>query len=169
MLGISQQLQEKWNDVLSAEGAEPITDPYKRAVTSVLLENQQKVTDAERQILSEAGATITTGSNASPGAGSGVAGFSSDAAVGGPVAGFDPVLISMIRRSMPNLVAYDLAGVQPMSGPTGLIFAMRAKYNDQNGAETFYDEVNTNQSGLGGAEDVSGATYQHWRQPCSIE
>ena len=157
MLGISQQLQEKWNDVLSAEGAEPITDPYKRAVTSVLLENQQKVTDAERQILSEAGATITTGSNASPGAGSGVAGFSSDAAVGGPVAGFDPVLISMIRRSMPNLVAYDLAGVQPMSGPTGLIFAMRAKLDDQNGAETFYDEVNTNQSGLGGAEDVSGA------------
>jgi hypothetical protein len=156
MLGISQQLQEKWNDVLTAEGAEPISDPYKRAVTSILLENQQKVTDVERQILSEAGATITTGSNASPGAGSGEAGFSSGAAVGGPVAGFDPVLISMIRRSMPNLVAYDLAGVQPMTGPTGMIFAMRAKYDDQNGNETFYDEVLTGQSGADGVNP--GAT-----------
>ena len=65
----------------------------------------------------------------------------------GPVAGFDPVLISLIRRAMPNLVAYDLAGVQPMNGPTGLIFAMRARYNDQQGAETFFDEVNTAFSG----------------------
>ena len=64
-------------------------------------------------------------------------------APGGPVAGFDPVLISLIRRSMPNLVAYDLAGVQPMNAPTGLIFAMRSKYVDQNGAEALFDEADT--------------------------
>jgi len=143
MLGISQQLQEKWNDVLSAEGAPAITDPYKRAVTSILLENQQKVTDAERQILSEA-PTI----NLDPGS-TGDAGFSS--AGNQNVAGFDPVLVSMIRRSMPNLVAYDLAGVQPMSGPTGLIFAMRATYDNQAGAETFYNEVDSGQSANGAA------------------
>jgi len=143
MLGISQQLQEKWNDVLSAEGAPAITDPYKRAVTSILLENQQKVTDAERQILSEA-PTINT----DPGT-TGDAGFSS--AGNQNVAGFDPVLVSMIRRSMPNLVAYDLAGVQPMSGPTGLIFAMRATYDNQAGAETFYNEVDSGHSANGAA------------------
>ena len=102
---------------------------------------------------------MSTGSNAAAGAGSGNAGFSSDATAAGPVAGFDPVLISLIRRAMPNLVAYDLAGVQPMSGPTGLIFAMRARYDGPatTNAETFYNEVNPNQSGTQGANDVSGA------------
>ena len=74
-------------------------------------------------------------------------GFGSDAAAAGPQAGFDPVLISLIRRSMPNLVAYDLAGVQPMNGPTGLIFAMRSRYENQSGTEALFDEANTAFSG----------------------
>ena len=85
--------------------------------------------------MSEAPPTVNTDPS-----GAGTAGFSGGAAVGGPVAGFDPVLISLIRRSMPNLVAYDLAGVQPMNGPTGLIFAMRSKYDNQNGTEAFFNE-----------------------------
>jgi hypothetical protein len=75
------------------------------------------------------------------------AGFGGLASASGPTAGFDPVLISLIRRSMPNLIAYDIAGVQPMSGPTGLIFAMRSRYNNQSGAETFYNEVDSSWSG----------------------
>ena len=121
MLGLSQQLQEKWAPVLDHGDLPKIEDNYKKAVTSILLENQERVIREERQILSEAIPTMSTGSNSATGAGSGNAGFSSDATAAGPVAGFDPVLISLIRRAMPNLVAYDLAGVQPMSGPTGLI------------------------------------------------
>ena len=159
MLGLSQQLQEKWAPVLDHGDLPKIEDNYKKAVTSILLENQERVIREERQILSEAIPTMSTGSNAAAGAGSGNAGFSSDATAAGPVAGFDPVLISLIRRAMPNLVAYDLAGVQPMSGPTGLIFAMRARYDGPatTNAETFYNEVNPNQSGTQGANDVSGA------------
>ena len=157
MLGMSQQLQEKWAPVLEHGDLPKIEDNYKRAVTSILLENQERVIREERQILSEALPTMSTGSNVLAGAGN--AGFSSDATATGPVAGFDPVLISLIRRSMPNLVAYDLAGVQPMSGPTGLIFAMRAKYDGQTGGdanETFFNEVKTGQSGAAGT--VVGAT-----------
>jgi len=149
MLGNSQQLQEKWNDVLESKGADQISDPYRKAVTSILLENYEKETTAERMMLSEAVPTMSTGSNSAL-AGNGNVGFGSAAEAGGPVAGFDPVLISMIRRSMPNLVAYDLAGVQPMNGPVGLIFAMRSKLGAQQGGatgETFYDEVNTTYSG----------------------
>ena len=159
MLGLSQQLQEKWAPVLEHGDLPAIEDNYKKAVTSILLENQERVIREERQILSEAIPTMSTGSNSATGAGTGNAGFSSDATAAGPVAGFDPVLISLIRRAMPNLVAYDLAGVQPMSGPTGLIFAMRARYDGPatSNAETFYNEVNPNQSGTQGANDVSGA------------
>ena len=98
--------------------------------------------------------TNSTGSNVN------AAGFSSGAAAAGPVAGFDPVLISLIRRAMPNLVAYDVAGVQPMSGPTGLIFAMRSRYSSQSGDETFYDEVDSAFSGQNaglGATDFTDA------------
>ncbi len=84
------------------------------------------------------------------------AGFSADATDAGPVAGFDPVLISLIRRAMPNLVAYDLAGVQPMNGPTGLIFAMRSRYENQSGSETFFDEVDTAYSGQDAGFDLAG-------------
>jgi hypothetical protein len=112
--------------------------------------------------------TNATGSTVS------AAGFGGGAAAGGPTAGFDPVLISLIRRSMPNLVAYDLAGVQPMSGPTGLIFAMRSRYTNQSGTETFYDEVNTvfsgQNAGLGNTafSDVAagmGTTTQYGSNP----
>jgi len=145
----SEHLQEKWSPLLDYDGLDPIKDSHRRAVTAVLLENQEKFlreqTAFSHGLLTE---TPTNAANAagapSPGTGGG---FSGDAAAGGPVAGFDPVLISLIRRAMPNLVAYDLAGVQPMSGPTGLIFAMRSRYTDQNGAETFFDEVDTAFSG----------------------
>ena len=134
----SEQLQEKWAPVLDYEGMDPIQDSHKRAVTAILLENQEREAREEQAFLSEAPVNSTGSSGAT-------AGFSASA--GSPTAGFDPVLISLIRRSMPNLVAYDLAGVQPMNGPTGLIFAMRSKYGTQNGPETFFDEVDTGFSG----------------------
>jgi len=162
MLGMSQQLQEKWAPVLEHGDLPRIEDNYKRAVTSILLENQERVIREERQILSEAIPTMSTGSNnavAGAGAGAGNAGFSSDATAAGPVAGFDPVLISLIRRAMPNLVAYDLAGVQPMSGPTGLIFAMRSRYTNQSGSEALFDEANTAFSGQDdGLDETAGFT-----------
>ena len=133
----AEQLQEKWAPLLDYNGLGEIEDSHRRAVTAILLENQEKALREEREFLYE-----TPTVNTDPGA-SGNAGFSGAAAPGGPVAGFDPVLISLIRRSMPNLVAYDLAGVQPMNAPTGLIFAMRSKYVDQNGAEALFDEADT--------------------------
>ena len=136
----AEQLQEKWAPLLDFDGVESIGDSHRRAVTAILLENQERALREEREFLSESPTTNTQGA---PGA----AGFSYGAAAEGPVAGFDPVLISLIRRSMPNLVAYDLAGVQPMNGPVSLIFAMRSKYKNQSGAETFYNEVDTAFSG----------------------
>ncbi len=144
----SERLQEKWAPLLDFDGLDPIKDSHRRAVTAVLLENQERFL-REQTAFSEGGflteaPTMNTGS-----AVGGAAGFGGDATPGGPVAGFDPVLISLIRRSMPNLVAYDLAGVQPMNGPTGLIFAMRSRYGTDrtNGRETFYNEVDTAYSG----------------------
>ena len=157
----SEQLQEKWAPLLDHEGSEKITDSHKRSVTAVLLENQerflreQSAFETGTSMLTEAAPTNSTGSNVN------AAGFSSGAAAAGPVAGFDPVLISLIRRAMPNLVAYDVAGVQPMSGPTGLIFAMRSRYSSQSGDETFYDEVDSAFSGQNaglGATDFSDAS-----------
>ena len=152
----SEQLQEKWAPLLNHEGSEPIKDPHRKAVTAVLLENQEKF-QREQSAFNESGSFLTeavptnnTASGANPGLG---------AATTGAMQGFDPVLISLIRRSMPNLVAYDLAGVQPMSGPTGLIFAMRSRYTSNDGAETFYDEVNTAFSGQPkGLDDANGFT-----------
>ena len=136
----SEQLQEKWAPLLNHEGLDKIEDSHKRAVTATLLENQEKFL-REQQAFSESGSFLTEQPTNAVGNG----GYTSSG--GQTVAGFDPVLISLIRRSMPNLVAYDLAGVQPMSGPTGLIFAMRSKYNSQSGSETFFDEVDTAFSG----------------------
>ena len=135
-----EALVEKWAPLLDYDGLDPIKDNHRRMVTAVLLENQEQTQREEREFLSEQ-PTVTTGSSGS------TAGFSAGATAGGPVAGFDPVLISLIRRSMPNLVAYDLAGVQPMSGPTGLIFAMRSRYSSMTGTETFYNEVDSAFSG----------------------
>jgi len=140
---LSEQLQNKWQPLLEANGLDEIKDPYRRAVTAVLLENQERFLKEERGFLSETPA----GSYASLGGAGGAAGYGGGASATGPVAGFDPVLISLIRRSMPNLVAYDLAGVQPMNGPTGLIFAMRTRYVNQNGTEALFNEVDTAFSG----------------------
>ena len=141
----SEQLQEKWAPLLNHEGLDKIENSHKRAVTAVLLENQEKF--LREQSAFESGTTMLTEQpNMNTQTGS-AAGFSGGATASGPVAGFDPVLISLIRRSMPNLVAYDLAGVQPMSGPTGLIFAMRSRRDSQSGTETFFDEVDTAFSG----------------------
>ena len=143
----SEHLQEKWAPILDYDGLDPIKDSHRRAVTAVLLENQEKELREERNFLSEA-PNVNTGSGAS------AAGFSADATAAGPVAGFDPVLISLIRRSMPNLVAYDLAGVQPMNGPTGLIFAMRSRYKTQSGTEALFNEADTAFSGQNDGFDV---------------
>ena len=153
----SEHLQEKWAPLLNYEGLDPIKDSHRRAVTAVLLENQEKF--LREQSAFESGGmlmeqpTMNTGSSAS------AAGFSAGATATGPVAGFDPVLISLIRRSMPNLVAYDLAGVQPMNGPTGLIFAMRSRYgtNRTAGDEAFYNESDSAFSGQPfGRDDSNG-------------
>ena len=155
----SEQLQEKWAPLLDHEGSEKIQDNHRRAVTAVLLENQEKFLREQSafengsSMLTEAVPTNSTGSTAT------VAGLSADATPSGPMAGFDPVLISLIRRAMPNLVAYDVAGVQPMSGPTGLIFAMRSRYKTNLGTETFYNEVNSAFSGQpSGEDDTAGFT-----------
>ena len=123
---LSEELQKKWQPVLEHPELEAIKDPYKRAVTSVILENQHQAMQKDRQALHE---TTDTGPTN----------------VTGGVQNFDPILISLVRRSLPNLIAYDIAGVQPMTGPTGLIFAMRARYTGQGtgNGEAFYNEANT--------------------------
>jgi len=146
----TEHLQEKWAPVLDYDGLDPIKDSHRRMVTAVLLENQEKAIREEREFLSEA-PTNGTGSSA------GTAGFSAGAS--SPTAGFDPVLISLIRRSMPNLVAYDLAGVQPMNGPTGLIFAMRSRYTNQSGAEAFFNEADNSFSGQDSNFNLESAGY----------
>jgi len=147
----SEHLQEKWAPLLNYEGLDPIKDSHRKAVTAVLLENQEKFL-REQNAFSTSGSFLTEAPTNS--AGTGGFGATSDAA--GPTAGFDPVLISLIRRSMPNLVAYDLAGVQPMSGPTGLIFAMRSRYNTQSGTEAFYNEADTSFSGQDAGFNLTG-------------
>jgi hypothetical protein len=136
----SEHLQAKWAPLLNYEGLDPIKDSHRRAVTAVLLENQEKFL-REQSAFEQSGSFLTEAPTNAVGNG----GYTSSG--GQTVAGFDPVLISLIRRSMPNLVAYDLAGVQPMSGPTGLIFAMRSKYRTQGGPETFFNEVDSAFSG----------------------
>jgi hypothetical protein len=128
----TEHLQEKWSPVLSHGDLPEIKDNYRKAVTSILLENQEKFLREER-LLTEAP------TNAGP--------INTQTTGAGNIAGFDPVLISLIRRAMPNLIAYDICGVQPMNGPTGLIFAMRSRYENQTGAETFYNEVNGQYAG----------------------
>ena len=133
----AQALTEKWNPVLSHEGTEPIKDNYKKAVTAVLLENQERFLREERGMINEAGGSAGNISGAI--GASGLSGSGLTTQTGG-LAGFDPVLISLIRRAMPNLVAYDICGVQPMSGPTGLIFAMKSHFEGRSGAEALFNE-----------------------------
>ena len=170
----AEQLQEKWKPLLEHDGIDNIKDNHRKAVTAVLLENQERFLREEASFLSEA-PTVSTQSAANPG-------FSADAS--SPVAGFDPVLISLIRRSMPNLVAYDLAGVQPMNAPTGLIFAMRSRYvdnpdgNKMLGTEAFFNEPdsafsgqnqeNTYTDGMSGAATGLGTTAQSGTNPGAL-
>ena len=140
----TEHLQEKWQPVLQHPDLPEISDSYKRAVTTVILENQEKALKEDRAFLSEAAPTNSTGS---------------------AVDNWDPILISLVRRSMPNLIANDICGVQPMTGPVGLIFAMRSRFISQAGAEALADEAlpggqgksNQNAAGTIGGGDV-GAT-----------
>jgi len=126
---LTEELQKKWDPVLNHPELESIKDPYKKAVTAMVLENQHQAMTKDRQALMEVSDSGPTN------------------ATGAAVQNFDPILISLVRRALPNLIAYDVAGVQPMTGPTGLIFAMRARYANQTGTEAFYNEANTIFSG----------------------
>ena len=145
---LSENLQTKWESVLDHPDMPKIADPYRKAVTAVVLENQAQEMMKAAGILNEGPPTNFGGTG----------GFSGGASATGPVAGFDPILISLVRRSLPNLIAYDVCGVQPMTGPTGLIFAMRSRYTNQAGTEAFYNEANTAFSGANGAIATSSLT-----------
>ena len=143
---LSEGLQTKWESVLNHPELPAIKDPYRKAVTALILENQVQSMQKEGQILTEASPTNSAGTG----------GFGGGATAAGPVAGFDPIIISLVRRSLPNLIAYDVCGVQPMTGPTGLIFAMRTRYGTQSGDEAFFNEANTRHAG---AESATATTY----------
>jgi hypothetical protein len=145
----AEYLQEKWSPLLNHDALDPINDPHRRAVTAILLENQERALKEERGFLSESSPTNSAGTG----------GFTAGATAAGPVAGFDPVLISLIRRSMPQLIAYDICGVQPMTGPTGLIFAMRTRYTNQSGTEAFYNEADTRFSGQNNNNTLAQTPY----------
>jgi hypothetical protein len=131
---LTEDLKQKWQPILEHPDLEGIKDVHKRNVTAVVLEN------TERALKETQGWNPQSLLEASP---ANAMGASSSVAGDGAVDIYDPVLISLVRRAMPNLVAYDICGVQPMTGPTGLIFAMRSRYSTQAGGETFYNEVNT--------------------------
>ena len=139
----NEVLQEKWSPLLEYEGLDPIKDAHRKAVTAQLLENQEIALREEKEFLHEAAPTNSVGNG----------GFTSSG--GQTVAGFDPVLISLIRRAMPNLVAYDLAGVQPMTGPTGLIFAMRSRFSTQDGTEALFNEPDTSFSSQNNSSNLT--------------
>ena len=145
---IRQQLVEKWAPVLNHEGSAPIKDQYRKEVTAVLLENQEREMRRGAEAMGELfEAAPTNASGAYPDAGG--------------MAKFDPVLISLVRRAMPQLIAYDVAGVQPMTQPTGLIFAMKSRYSSMGGTEALFNEADTDFSGTGthdGSNPVNG-TY----------
>ena len=133
----SEKLTEKWSPVLDAEAAAPIKDNYRKAVTAALLENTEKALQEQKA----------------------QQGFMTESNVAGQVDNFDPVLISLVRRAMPNLIAYDIAGVQPMSGPTGLIFAMKSEYvtgGDPARTEALFGEANSSFSGTDSAIGAHG-------------
>ena len=135
MIGFNEELVNKWKPVLEHGDLPKIADAHRRNVTAILLENTEKAIREQGafnpQSLFETSPTNSAGTGGYAGAG------------GSSVAGYDPILISLVRRAMPNLIAYDICGVQPMTGPTGLIFAMRANYTQQGGTEALYNEANT--------------------------
>ena len=149
----AEALQEKWDPILEHSELDPIKDTYRKAVTSVLLENQERFLKEERGLVTEAAPTNSLGGT----------GYSGGSTATGPVAGFDPVLISLIRRSMPKLIAYDICGVQPMTGPTGLIFAMRSTKGtnrdiNNSAVETFFNEVDTEHSSENSGNSLASNT-----------
>jgi hypothetical protein len=151
---LAEEIQNKWAPVLDHDGLGSIKDQHRRSVTAIMLENTERA-------LTESAAhgsyqTLTETSSTTP---VNFMGASSSTAGAGGIDTFDPVLISLVRRSMPNLIAYDICGVQPMTGPTGLIFAMRSRYANQTGGETFYNEVNTAFTGAGGLTGVDSNTF----------
>jgi hypothetical protein len=148
---LTEQLEKKWSPVLDHDGLNAIKDPYRRAVTAVVLENQEKAMAEEGNILNEAAPT-----NSGGGLGAGT-----------NIGSYDPILISLVRRALPNLIAYDVCGVQPMTGPTGLIFAMRSRYKSMSGTnapvagsnEAFFNEANTAFSGQNNAFGITEAGF----------
>ena len=148
-----QALVEKWSPILEHNSFSPIADQHKKSVTATILENTEKALMESGDLsASMSSLLMETPTNAA-----GADGFTAGATAAGPVAGYDPVLISLVRRAMPNLMAYDIAGVQPMTGPTGLIFAMRSKYGTQGGSEAFYGEADTDFSGTGTHANTLGS------------
>ena len=147
---LNESLQKKWGPILEDEDLGNIKDSHRKAVTAMVLENTVKAMSEAHRF----GGTKTLLGEDADGP-TNVMG-ASDSQGTGPVEIFDPVLISLVRRAMPNLIAYDVCGVQPMTGPTGLIFAMRARYANQAGTETFYNEVNTQFSSVTGGANTQG-------------
>ena len=128
---LSETYEKKWQPVLEHADLPKITDSYKRAVTATILENQERASKEDHAFLNEAAPVSNTAG----------------------VSNWDPILISLVRRAMPNLIAYDIAGVQPMTGPVGLIFAMRSRYTNQSGTEAMFDEADTEFSSRNAAGD----------------
>jgi Major capsid protein Gp23 len=149
-----KQLVEDWAPVLTKEGYAPLNVRKQRILAQLLENSKPYLVEAKKILSSENLLTEEAPTN--------VMGTSSSVSGTGPIDTFDPILISLIRRTMPNLIAYDLCGVQPMSGPTGLIFALRTRYANQTGTENFYNEVNTGFATFAGANstaNVGGVTY----------
>ena len=128
---LSETYEKKWQPVLEHPDLPKIGDSYRRAVTATILENQERAQKEDNAFMTEAAPTNNTGGTSN----------------------WDPILISLVRRAMPNLIAYDIAGVQPMTGPTGLIFAMRSRYTNATGNEALFDEADSDFSGRNAAGD----------------
>ena len=144
---LTENLQEKWQPVLEHPDLPKIEDGYKRAVTTVILENQEKAVREDRAFISEAAPANATGSS---------------------VDNWDPVLISLVRRAMPNLIAYDICGVQPMTGPTGLIFAMKSRFSTQGGTEALFNEADSDFSARDAAGDTGSPDGQSGTNPAVL-
>ena len=142
---LAEQLNAKWKDILDHEALPALKDYHKRLTVATVLENTERALRsdaAQSQFMTEAAPTNSMGA-------------SSSTAGAGAIDIFDPVLISLVRRALPNLIAYDICGVQPMTGPTGLVFAMRSRYASQSGAEAFYNEANSGFGTFGGANNAA--------------
>ena len=142
---MSKELVKKWSPILESTSMPKIADEQRKMDTAVLLENQERAQREERAALFEDAPVNSAGAMPDTGG----------------VAKFDPVLISLVRRAMPAMIAYDMCGVQPMTQPTGLIFAMKSKYGNQGGPEALFNEADTDFSGTGahaGAPGVNGST-----------